>query len=190
MTMDELWQLFPIMLKEHDTAYFGWYAEEERRLARLSKRIRRISHIGSTAVPGLLCKPTVDILLEMDGSCDNLSLAEALKREGWLMMDSQYTPVYRQVLNKGYTPDGFAERVYHLHVRYFGDWDELYFRDYLLDNADIAAEYAALKQRLLRDFEHNRDGYTEAKSAFIHEHTQAARKIYRDKYKRVHTADK
>ena len=31
--------------------------------------------------------------------------------------------------NKGYTLQGFAERVFHLHLCYEGDNDELYFRD-------------------------------------------------------------
>lgn len=47
---------------------------------------------------------------------------------------------------KGYTQTGFAQKVYHLHVRHKGDWPELYFRDYPVQNADVAAEYAALKR--------------------------------------------
>ena len=68
---------------------------------------------------------------------------------------------------KGYLSDGFAEKVYHIHVVYPGDHDELRFRDYLIAHPKDAAEYAALKRRLLRDFEHDRDGYTEAKTEFI-----------------------
>jgi len=68
---------------------------------------------------------------------------------------------------KGYTSTGFAEKVYHIHVRYPGDWDELYFSDYLIAHPETAAEYAALKTKLHKNFKHNRDGYTEAKTAFI-----------------------
>jgi hypothetical protein len=31
--------------------------------------------------------------------------------------------------NKGYTPDGFAKRVFHLHLRKFGYNYELYFKN-------------------------------------------------------------
>jgi GrpB-like predicted nucleotidyltransferase (UPF0157 family) len=85
---------------------------------------------------------------------------------------------------KGYLPDGFAEKVYHIHVRYLRDsanhtmiWDELYFRDYLIGHPETAAEYAALKARLHKDFEHNRDGYTNAKTAFIRAVTEKAKKL-------------
>lgn len=40
--------------------------------------------------------------------------------------------------NKGYTENGFAERVFHLQLRYIGDNDELYFRDCLIEYSNIA----------------------------------------------------
>ena len=39
----------------------------------------------------------------------------------------------RLSFNKGYTENGFAERTFHLHLRYAGDNNELYFRDYLIE---------------------------------------------------------
>ena len=57
--------------------------------------------------------------------------------------------------NKGYTPEGFADRVYHLHVRYFGNWPELYFRDFLIAHPDVAGEYERLKLKLWKQYEHD-----------------------------------
>ena len=37
----------------------------------------------------------------------------------------------RKSFNYGYTSEGFAERVFHLYLRYEGDNDELYFCDYM-----------------------------------------------------------
>jgi len=84
---------------------------------------------------------------------------------------------------KGYTPDGFKDQAYHVHVRYPGDWDEFYFRDYLIDHPYIAKEYSALKWKLKKTFEFNRDGYTGAKSALIKNVTQKARLELVNKYK-------
>ena len=33
MTLEELWELFPIILTGHNEVWTKWYAEEERRLA-------------------------------------------------------------------------------------------------------------------------------------------------------------
>ena len=32
---------------------------------------------------------------------------------------------------------GFADKVYHIHLRYAGDNNELYFRDYLNEQAEL-----------------------------------------------------
>ena len=86
------------------------------------------------------------------------------------------------VFNKGYTPQGFADKVFHLHLRYLGDWDELYFRDYLIAHPEIAEKYGGLKKKLVKEYKHNRDGYTEAKTEFIKKYTAEARKEFKAKY--------
>ena len=75
-----------------------------------------------------------------------------------------------------------AEKVFHLHLRVAGDNDELYFRDYLKDNPLVAKQYEELKLSLWKQFEHNRDGYTLAKTAFIAEQTEQAKKVYGQRY--------
>lgn len=87
----------------------------------------------------------------------------------------------RASFNKWYTIDGFAGRVFHLHLRYSGDNDELYFRDYLVENPDIAKEYEILKLDLWKRYEHNRDAYTEAKTDMV-SYTEMAKEIYADRY--------
>jgi GrpB-like predicted nucleotidyltransferase (UPF0157 family)/GNAT superfamily N-acetyltransferase len=176
MTLAELWQLFPIELVEHDPAWRDWYAVEESALnVLLGDVIERIDHIGSTAVEGLLAKPIVDILLQVGDDCDIDSLKDRLVADGWLLMAERTEPHLQLDFNKGYTPEGFATRVYHLHIRYIGDWDELHFRNYLIAHPETAAEYATLKQRLLADYKFDRDAYTEAKGDFIRIHTTRAR---------------
>ena len=73
----------------------------------------------------------------------------------------------RVSLNRGYTPEGFADEVYHLHIRQPGDNNELYFRDYLNEHPEVAWAYETLKLSLWKKYEHNRDAYTDAKTEFI-----------------------
>ncbi|WP_026885681.1 GrpB family protein [Clostridium beijerinckii] len=184
MTLEELWELFPIILKEHNTDYKDWYEIEKQRLLNCidKKNILRINHIGSTAVKGLIAKPTVDILLEINTETDIEQLKNILLHNGWLLMSSENKPFMKMSFNKGYTKQGFAEKVYHLHVRYYGNWNELYFRDYLIEHKEVAKEYEKLKLGLKERYEHDRDGYTDAKSDFILKYTQKAKEEYADKY--------
>ena len=184
MSNEELWALFPIVLKEYNPDYPLWYAQEELILVELigGNRIRRISHIGSTAVPDLLSKPTVDILLEITQDCNVDELIFTLEQNGYICTMQPESPPPHLMFMKGYTLQGFAERVFHLHVRYAGDWDELYFRDYLRLHIDVAEQYGMLKSELQQLFEHDRDGYTCAKTDFIKRHTQLAREELGEKY--------
>lgn len=84
--------------------------------------------------------------------------------------------------NKGYTPEGFADRVYHLHVRYFGNWPELYFRDFLIAHPDVAGEYERLKLKLWKQYEHDRDGYTKAKTDFVRRYSDIAKTEFNNRY--------
>ena len=53
MTLDELWEPFPIFLVEHNDKWNNFYDEIETELQRilLDCNVERISHIGSTAIP-------------------------------------------------------------------------------------------------------------------------------------------
>ena len=72
--------------------------------------------------------------------------------------------------------------IFHLHLRYAGDNDELYFRDYLIEFPDIAREYEKLKLSLWEEYEHNRDAYTNAKTEFVKKYTEKAKSIYGNRY--------
>lgn len=183
MSLAELWELFPIVLREHNPDYTVWYEEEQIGLIDALKDcgISRINHIGSTSVSGLTAKPIVDILLELESGYDKKTVADKLQDNGWIVM-SQDDSAQTIDLNKGYTQKGFAEKVYHLHIKPVGDWDELYFRDYLREHADVAKEYGCLKLRLKEKFEHNRDAYTNSKSGFVQTYTQAARNEFGNRY--------
>ena len=132
MTLEELWQLFPIILSAYNPDWKLYYNEEKELLTRYFGNIMvRISHIGSTAVEGLTAKPTVDILLEVTPDSAPETVREIAARCGYTVMSVKLTPEYRLDLCKGYTPHGFEGKVFHLHIRHPGDWDEIVFRDYL-----------------------------------------------------------
>ena len=184
MSNEELWELFPIILKEYNPQYHDWYEIEKRGILEKIKAddIARLNHIGSSAVEGLLAKPTIDMLLEIDGCCNAAQLTADLEAIGWGLINRVNDPVSFTFV-KGYTPDGFADKVYHLHVKYLGNWSELYFRDYLIAHPNVAAEYGELKQSLWKQYEHDRDGYTHAKSEFIIKHSHIAKQEFQNRYK-------
>ncbi len=180
MTLEELWQLFPIFLTEHNDQWNTWYNEEQKRLCDIFSGIKaRISHIGSTAIENIWAKPIIDILVEVPIENDIKQVKELIVQNGYTCM-AEHT--HSISFNKGYTEHGFAEKVFHLHLRYWGSNDELYFRDYMNDHPAAAEDYERLKLLLWKSYEHDRDGYTNAKHDFITKYTQKAKQIYKNRY--------
>lgn len=172
MTLEQLWELFPIVLSEHKSCWADWYEEEKQRLLSVLPETEiKISHIGSTAIDGIWAKPIVDILVEIPEGASMEAAKEALEGGGYLCMSECEN---RKSFNRGYTREGFAGRVFHLHLRYEGDNPELSFRDYMNAHPALAKEYEKLKLSLWKKYEHNRDAYTDAKSAFVKKYTACA----------------
>ena len=172
MTLEELWQLFPIILTEHRECWSEWYREEEGRLRGFLGEGVRLSHIGSTAVDGIWAKPIIDILAELSPGEDMQRVKDALCKNGYICMSQSKD---RMSFNRGYTEIGFAKKVFHLHLRYAGDNDEIYFRDYLNAHPEEAKYYERLKLGLWKTYEYDRDAYTNAKSEFVAELTRKAK---------------
>lgn len=179
MTLEELWRLFPIFLTPHQPYWKDLYAEELPLLRKILPNAERISHIGSTAVEFISAKPIIDILAELPSDCNLSDYKKPLESAGYICMSESRD---RISFNKGYTEDGFAEKVFHLHLRYRGDNDELYFRDFLIEHPDVAKEYESLKMLLAKRYKYNRDEYTRAKSDFVLSCTNKAKKLYSDRY--------
>ncbi len=143
MTIAELGKLFPIIITDYSDKWSDLYKEEAILITNSFSQteIIRIDHIGSTAISGLKAKPTIDILFQVSEQIDILKLKDKFKTLGYLINNHPENPAPHLTFVKGYTEQGFKGQVYHVHVRYQGDWDEIRFRDYLIKNKEIAKEY-------------------------------------------------
>lgn len=171
MTLEELWQLFPIFLTPPKKEWAARYAEQAASLRKILPGAV-LYHVGSTAINGIWAKDIVDIIAELAPGSDMDEACRMIIASGWILMSRS---IDRMSFNMGYTENGFAEKVYHLHLRRKGDIDEVYFSDYLNANPEVAIEYEALKLSLWKNYEHDHDGYTNAKTEFVQKYTRMAK---------------
>jgi GrpB-like predicted nucleotidyltransferase (UPF0157 family) len=178
MTTKEFGKLFPIIIQEPNKKWGEFYESERKQIIELFDKLEilGIEHIGSTAIPGIKAKPTIDILIEVKKNIDTKKTIDKLKSIGYQYIQRLDNPPPHMMFVKGYTIHGFSGQAFHVHIRYKGDWDELYFRDFLIENEKYANEYERVKLELAEKYNHDREAYTEAKTEFVEMINKLARK--------------
>ncbi|WDP88883.1 MAG: GrpB family protein [Desulfobacter sp.] len=169
LTPAELGRLFPVIITRAQPEWPQIFTREKQRLTRLLKQkiCGRIEHVGSTAVPGLAAKPTIDILIEIvDTPANRASIIAAMEDEGYIHMKEQS----HLMMVKGYTPAGMEIPSFHIHMGSpgFPKLEEMIrFRDILRADRAAARDYETLKRSLARRYRTDRETYTQAKTDFI-----------------------
>lgn len=73
-----------IMLAKHDPEWSTQYVSEERKIRlALGSAALVVEHVGSTSIPGMPAKPTIDILLAVRNSTDERAYVPALEAQGY-----------------------------------------------------------------------------------------------------------
>jgi len=148
------------------------FAEEQAQLdAVLGTAVRAIEHIGSTAIPGIVAKPILDIGIAVDSFEEAAALVPAIVGLGYTYR-GEYSIPRRHYFVKG------KPRTHHLHMVEISSegWrNNLLFRDYLRNHPDTAAAYAQLKQELAISTQGDRVLYTDSKAPFVRQVLEMAR---------------
>ena len=125
-----------------------------------------IEHVGSTAVPGMVAKPIIDIAVSTDLDSSYLGIRKALEIADYVyLLDAGNNGghiFYKEIQPK--------IRSFHLHLidRQDSQWrNYLAFRDRLRHDVDKRNQYMDVKNELASAYPHDRDSYTEGKADFI-----------------------
>lgn len=164
------WATEPVRLEAPDPAWQIQGAHLCRYLDGLLARwlVEPTQHVGSTAVPGLVAKPIIDVQAAVAGFNSVDAVAEVLSPSGWHLVPTELDGrSWRRFLVK--VVDG--HRAAHLHLLPAGSagWDEqLAFRDALRADPVLVDQYAELKRALAARYSDDREGYTNAKTECVH----------------------
>jgi GrpB-like predicted nucleotidyltransferase (UPF0157 family) len=166
-----------VMLVEHDPLWSVMFEEEAGLVASVLSRdlVVRMDHIGSTAVPGLVAKPIIDVLVSVHSLIEAKQIAVSpLEELGYAYWFDNPDP-QRMFFVKGLPPN--SPRTHHLHLVESGSvlLERLLFRDYLREHPDEALRYAQLKRLLAEQFPTDREAYTSGKTEYVQSVMQKAR---------------
>lgn len=162
----------------HDPAWASAFFEARGTIANvLGKDALGIHHVGSTAIPDILAKPVIDILIEAT-SLDALDRAHAaFGRAGFIAKGENDIEGRRYFIKD----DEQGVRSHHIHAFAKGSHHierHLAFRNYLLAHTKTARAYSQVKERILGDW-HGIDDYIARKASFLVETERAALQWYR-----------
>lgn len=125
-----------------------------------------IQHTGSTAVPGLLAKPLIDMTMAVHTLSDAEKIRLILEANGYTYRENGPNDEMKRLFVKG--PE--EKRTHHLHVTELGSsvWrNDIAFRDWLLSHSEDVKRYEELKQNLAKEHADTREFYTKGKYSFI-----------------------
>ena len=155
----------------------AWAASFEAERSRLQQALGAdaldIQHIGSTAVPGLVAKPILDLGVAV---ADEAIVSACIPR----LCALGYAYRGYRGASQGYFFDlGLEQQLTHyLHMLVINEpgWcNYLLFRDYLRAHPSAREAYAQLKQQLAADFATDRASYSGAKTPFVQQILESAR---------------
>jgi GrpB-like predicted nucleotidyltransferase (UPF0157 family)/GNAT superfamily N-acetyltransferase len=144
----------------------------------LSRIPCEIEHIGSTAVPGLLAKPIVDVAVGLTTSLSVDPVIVALKNAGYRYRGDAGNSGGHVFVRES----SELIRTHHVHVLLLDDpqWqDYLLFRDFLRQNTVARETYAAQKRALAARYPKDRKSYSRSKEPIVLRLLDEARRCYK-----------
>ncbi len=155
-----------VRLVEYDLKWSSSFNREEKKIRKIfGKDALKIQHIGSTAIPGILAKPVIDIGLVVPSFKKVLGCVKELESIGYKIKNDDFRKE-RLFFTKG--PED--KRTHYLHIGELNDYyieDMILFRDYLRAHRAIALKYSSLKEELAKEYGDKREIYTAKKEKFI-----------------------
>jgi len=155
-----------VKLRPHDPAWIEIACQESSRLASaLGDNLIRFEHVGSTAIPGICAKPTIDLMpiVRSVAAIDQGSI-EALGyrwRGEFGLSGRRYCTL---------TDPQTGRRLFHVHIFEVDSPHAarmIAFRDYLLAHRDVARAYEVEKRRAAALHPENSLAYNDAKSDWL-----------------------
>ena len=156
----------PILIVPYDPHWPREFnAEKTRILMAVGLQVVALEHIGSTAVVGLGAKPVIDLMVAVKELGDAQACIQPMIGLGY-----EYVPEFEaEMPERRYFRKGMP-RTHQVHLVELKSefWARHFlFRDYLRNHPEASRAYEKLKRDLAAEFKHDRNGYTDAKTAFI-----------------------
>jgi GrpB-like predicted nucleotidyltransferase (UPF0157 family) len=169
-----------VVLVRHNPKWAHSFSRESKALQKVfGKDALDIQHVGSTAIPGILAKPIIDIALIVSSLHKVRRYTKKLQILGYTLKKND--PRTERLF---FTKGSEERRTHYLHIGEYGSGyaeDMILFRNYLRKYKNAVKKYSELKSKLAKQYQHTRAMYTARKEKFVKEIVEKAEKSLKNK---------
>ena len=130
---------------------------------RLGSGVLAVQHVGSTAIPGMLAKPIIDVNVAVADLTAASPYVGLIERCGYTYCGENEEP-HEYCFVKG---DPVAYRLYVMELGSEAWTARCCFRDYVMQRPELIREYTSLKRQLVQRFPDDVRAYQAGKGEFI-----------------------
>ena len=143
----------------------------------------KIDHVGSTAIPDIVGKNIIDVLVCANDSAEFEKFKDIICSEGYFASKNSASEIYQFFASReSETGDGDV----HIHLVLKGTerYEEfLILKEYLLKNKKEAEDYSSFKKELILNGVTDRKIYREKKSRYVDNLIKRAKEKINNKYR-------
>jgi len=165
----------------YDPSWPALFAQEKAVLKSiLGEMIVDVQHFGSTAIPGMSAKPTIDVMVLVRNIETVDAYNSAMTQAGYFTKGENGIPGRRAFTR---LKDDGDNHFSHVHIYEPSNphvTDELMFRDYLRMNSEAFRQYEAMKLAASARYRFSPKEYTDAKTDCIMEIMAKAKNFYQE----------
>lgn len=172
------------------------YKSIERKLKKVLGKKVIINHVGSTAIPNMVGKNIIDVLVAANDSLEFESFKEKIKQLGYFPSLKSATDIYQFFACKeGETKKGDIH--IHLVITKNKRYDDfLILKEYLLSNKKEADDYKKCKINIVNNISNERKEYKNIKGEYVTKLIERANDFYKKEneklllnLKKLHTTE-
>ena len=158
-----------IRLQEFDSTWAKRFEEEAGKIAALlGHEVIIIHHIGSTAIPDILARPIIDILVEVKDIDKIDAFNQSFEAIGYIAI-GEHGIQGRRFFIKDDSDGNRQVNLFVFQARHSLIAQTLDFRDFLITHPKEARFYSLLKVELAKQHANDLAAYMRGKEAFIHQ---------------------
>ena len=160
---------YEFKVEEYDFIWINWFNQLKTYFEKqLSDLVLRIEHVGSTAVPGMVAKPIIDLDLVIEETIFN-QIRIKLEQLGYIhqgdlgIEEREAFKLLNEGLKQSLPP-------HHLYVCKEDSIElkrHIALREFLKRNSKERKEYSEIKRKLYKKFKDDKESYIEGKDSII-----------------------